>query len=803
MATRRNSKTNKSDDSLDHNKKSNIPQNKELTGLDKTAKNILSILDSSYNDKQILSSKDQKFRSILNRELEISKGVSNGSIVDFVSSVRIDNQTTMKNGMGQNNSPDTNELFTKNINDIFGYFQDLYRNRFIEIDDLKFISKFIPALGEAVKTVLDSVVSSDNIAESVNRIIDLPASVTDEDKTMIVKEIERCEKELKLKKKLKNTVYKKTIVTGTHYVYCKSYEDIFKEYDIIKKRESSGSNLNPGNQFNSDKKYRGQKVTESFLLGDIDISSAMENVHSILSESTSLESNKKLGESGADKIVKECYDNMPIITCNHSLVYEPALEYARELSETRYAMEAYTNSKVNKNMKFNDILDNDVINLNTPDGTKGLNDPKPSNFNIDGTYLKYIDSKSIIPIRVFDEDIGYYIIHAKPKKNKNSAGEVTGINTIGNTLFSAVDVGEKKKHDAVERIVDSISEGILNNFDNKFVTKNSEYKKLIADCIIANGLTNRDYNIQFVPSTDIIKFTINEDENGFGESILTDSLFPAKMLLSMIVCRQLNYINKTGNKTIAHIHKGPINAYTSNQINRVIRDIQEQQVTFNDLLSPNLVFNKFNRDGNLAIPTAKNGDRLVEFETQEGQNIDMNPEYEKELENMAILGTGVPSVIMEYAGSADFAKQLVSANIKFAGRVASIQSDLEDATTTLYKRILLNSSLSDNLKEIIAESLEIKLPRPRVLTNSNNNDYVQSIVQTAEIIADVALGRDTVQNQEDNPNGVKIKEQLMYSITKDSAPFVDWDDIDSKIHDITMKIAASNEPKKDDDKSAF
>ena len=786
----------------DDNKKKS-PKDTELTRLDKTAKNILSILDSSYTDKQILSSKDQKFRSILNRELEISKGVSNGSIIDFVSSIRVDNQNTMKNGLGQNNTPDANSLFTQNINDIFGYFQELYRNRFIEIDDLKFIAKFIPALGEAVKTVLDAIVSSDNIASTVNRQINLPASLSEEDKLAIINEIERCEKDLKLLKKLKNTVYKKTLITGSHYVYNVSYNKIFEEYDVIKKRENKNVEIKPGNQFNSNPKQRGKKVTESYVLGDIDISSAMESVKSILVESKSIETNKKITENEANKIIKECYNDMPIITCDNSLIYEPAIEHVSELMNSSYAMEAFMTNKVNKNMKYNDIFDDGKINLSTPDGTKGIHDIKPDKFDIGGTYIKYIDSKNIIPITVFDEKIGYYIIYAKPKKNKNSAGEVTGINTIGNTLFSAVDVGEKKKHDAVERIVDSISEGILNSFNSKFITDNSEYKKLIADCIVANGLTNKDYNIQFVPASDIIEFTINENEQGFGESILTDSLFPAKLLLSMVVCRMLNYINKTGNKTIAHIHKGPVNAYTSNQINRVIRDIQEQQITFNDLLSPNLVFNKFNRDGNLAIPTAKNGDRLVEFETQEGQNIDMSPEYEKTLENMAILGTGVPSVIMEYVGSADFAKQLVSANIKFAGRVATLQSDLEEATTELYKRIIQNSNLSDELKVLCSESLSITLPRPRVLTNSNNNDYVQSIVQTSETIADVALGRDSIQNTEANPNGVRIKEELMYAITKDSAPFVDWGDIDEKIKSITLKIATEKNESKKDETSGF
>lgn len=312
-------------------------------------------------------------------------------------------------------------------------------------------------------------------------------------------------------------------------------------------------------------------------------------------------------------------------------------------------------------------------------------------------------------------------------------------------------------------------------------------------------MTDKDYNIQFIPATDITKFTVNEDESGFGESVLTDSLFPAKLLLSMIVCRILNYINKTGNKTIAHVYKGPVNAFTTNQINRVIRDLQEQNVTFNDLLSPNLVFNKFNRDGNISLPTAKNGNHLVEFETQEGQNIDMSPEYEKELENMAILGTGVPSVIMEYAGSADFAKQLVSANIKFAGRVASLQADLEEATTDVYKEICMNSNLTDEQKAICAESLEIKLPRPRVLTNSNNNDYVQTIVQTAESIAEVVIGRDTLADTEKMPNGQQLKEKLMFNIVKKSAPFVDWEEIEEDFERIRIELDSIIKDKTDED----
>lgn len=762
-------------------KEKTTSQDKSLTMFDKAANNIFSLIDNSYNDKTILNAKDQKFRSILNRELEISKGVSQGSIVDFVTSVQVKNQKSQKTMRGQNNSPDTNEMFTQNINDIFGYFQDMYKNRFLEIDDLKFISKFIPALGEAVKTVLDSVVASDNVAEIVNRKLDLPVSVSDEDKTIILNEIKRNEKELSLLKKLKNVVYKKTLVTGNHYVYAVSYNKIFEEYDKIKKHNESHPQSNSNMQFGNHKRF--ENASESYILGDVDITPAMENVKEILLES-------KMKESEIHDVIHSCYDEMPTFTCSNSHIYCEALESAMTMCENEYVMEAFKK----KNPSNNTSKDKNI--MASPDGTKGYTDTKPSKFNVSGTYVKYIDAKNIIPLVVFDQKIGYYVVHPKNKKDAKSANNVGGITSIGNTLFNAVNIGEQKKYDAVERIVNSIADGIVQNFDSKFVGDNVEYKKLIADCVIANGLVNKDYNIQFIPADDIIEFTVNENEQGYGESILSDSLFPAKLLLSMIICRMLNYINKTGNKTIAHIYKGPVGTFTSNQINRVIRDLQEQNVTFNDLLSPNLVFNKFNRDGNISIPTAKNGSHLIEFETQEGQNIDMSPEYEKELENMAILGTGVPSVIMEYAGSADFAKQLVSANIKFAGRVSTLQGDLEEATTLLYKKICVHANLTDEQKTICAQNLEFKLPRPRVLTNSNNSDYVQTLVSTAEAIADAVIGRDSASNPEVLKNGTILKEKLMYSIIKDSAPFIDWDEIEESYKRIRLEYST---PEKTDD----
>ena len=755
-------------------------KNVEKLGLfDRTAKSIYSFLDPGYKDRMIIGAKDQKFRNILNRELEISKGYSNGSIVDFVHSLNL-NRMHKDNITRQSNiSPrDSSDLFTRNINDIFGYFQEMYKNKFLEIDDLRFISKFIPAMGEAVKTVLDSLVASDNIAETVNRKINLAEGISNEDKTAIINEIERIEKDEKLLNKLKTIVYKKTLIAGTHYVYVVPYNRIFQEYEIVKRKK--------GGMLNSNRRFQNTSTSaeESFMLGDVDITAAMENVREILQTSEKVDQPKRfLNKKSINERLHICHEALPEITYYDSDILSDAMESAHILSSSDYAMETFKNKHKSSNSTFQPIN----FDIMPPDGTKGK-DYKPSEFNIAGAYVKFIDPKNIIPLKVFDQVIGYYLIHPKIKKKDNANSMVNGITSLGNTLFSAINVGETKKHDAVNRIVDAITDGILQQFDKKFVIDNAEYKKLIADVIIANGLTDKDYNIQFIPADDIIPFTIQEKEDGYGESILADSLFPAKLLLSMIVTRMLNYIHKSGNRTLAHVHRSPINAFDTNHINRVIRDLQDQDITFNDLLSPNLVFNKFNRDGNMVIPTAKDGTKLIELEIQEGQNIDMSPEYEKTLENMAIMGTSVPSVIMEYIGTAEFAKQIVSANIKFAGRIASLQSDVEEPTTLLYKRLIEYSNLTDDQKAICRQSLSITLPRPRVLINANNNEFIQNIEQAADAIADIILGRDSVTDNEKIENGVMIKEKLKLLIVKKDSPFLEWDEYEALCEEAVLAV---------------
>lgn len=771
------------------NNKNNSASTKKINALDKVAHKLLSTIDTSFNEREVLDAKDRRIQDILDNELTLAQGVSQGSIIDFVTTMT-SNKTNhqSRNALGDT---DSSEIFTKDLSNIFGYFQDMYKNRYMELADLKFITKFIPALGEAVKTTLDSIVGSDDMTTSITRNLVFNDAMTPDEKSRVTSEIERIEREEKLLKKLRNVVYKKTLISGNHYIYCPPYKELFQEYDRllkagvihngvitkqpIDKKTANGVGKNSGFNLN-----HTQVLTASTEAVDVD--SIMEAfTASDMFDKTELET-LKANLNGLS------------ITTSEDIFLSDAIESIAALE--RYD-DIYKSSLNGYATTFGGIgALNEDFNT-TSDGTIDIN-AKGSKFNTIGTYIKYIDANRIVPVKVYNQIVGYFHVHdttaSKKMRDLNNQDNML----IGSVnLFANINMNDNKKESAVKMITDVISDGILSNFSNRFVNNNSEFKKLIADCIVANGMINNNLNIQFIPAHHIIPFVINENEDGFGESILSDALFPARLLLDLLISKLLLYMNKSGNRTLAFVRKGPIDVSSSNHIQRVLRQLQESNITFGDLLSTNLSFAKFAPYGNLQIPTARNGDRLVDFETQEGQQVELKPEFEDWLEKLAIMGTGVPSVIMEYTDAADYAKSIVTANIKFAGRIATFQSDLEDATTDLYRRLIQDSSLDEKLKAKALRGFKFSLPRPRVISNANMSDYLGSMQQVAQTMADLYLGQDDGSD----PDAQKIRNIFIRDTVIDHLPVIDWKAAQERLENAKMEVIKEKELKDNMDSS--
>lgn len=841
--------------------------------LDSLTDRMISTIDPTYTDRRILSEQDAKIQEAVDRQLDILRGVSKTQLVDSLASIRNSEVARRANRRGNgkgNTALNATDLFTENIGDIFGYFQDIYKNRYLEVEDLKFISKFIPCIAEGVKMYLDSIVASDDVSETLTRIIQLPGDSSSHSNQEIIDEIKRLEDEHDLQAKLK-IAYKKAMVTGTFYAYHIAYRDLFEMYSkgyAQKRMHRKGSGMM--NSSMSPEKPSTGKDAPLGMMGANSPKGKKRNVLNIAQESdiqipyikdtdivdvAALETNfpgqsiqinsinmaPALEHFGDVQTMEKAVEFGLVHKCNYRSAVEGDLDHIRQLaSNAAPVMESYGINDVQligpmvskkRGLRSNTDADklvasieadlpniyfmespvpfdmmNDVFAIAEEsenytdffDGEKSPEDmlrkkqkeknsgfevaeatydekmPRGQSFSdITGTYIKWIDYKYIIPIEVLGKKIGYYHVLTTTKKRKarlpGSTGEIGSVLSTGSmSMFNQLDIPERRKEEAIQNIVDSISSAIMDQFSVKFVRKNANFKKVIAECIIANGIVDNDYMIQFIPVENITEFKCNMDENDRGVSILSDALFPAHQLLSFTATKMLNYINKGGNKTIAHISSGRVNRNSSNHVNRVIRDIQSANVTFTDLLSSGTVFSKITRDSNMAMPKDSQGNRLVEFEIQEGQQIEMDTQYEEMLQQWILIGMGIPQSFMDYQGNTDVARKVVSDNITVAGRVASLQSDFEKPTTELYRAIIEDSDM-DEVTKAKAGTMKFKLPRPRILINQNNSEFLQTAMQEAQTVADILVG----QNSNEESDGA-LKDEFIALQLEESVPFIDW-----------------------------
>ena len=255
------------------------------------------------------------------------------------------------------------------------------------------------------------------------------------------------------------------------------------------------------------------------------------------------------------------------------------------------------------------------------------------------------------------------------------------------------------------------------------------------------------------------------------------------MLASLSVSKLLNYLNKYGDRTLVNYTKNPMDASGNNMLQSLIRNFQESDINLPDILSGELLFNKIGRNNRIAIPKDENGTRVLEFEQLEGQRVELNTDYEDYLNKLTLMGSSVPSSILEYTDQLDFAKQVTTSNIKYAVTISGLQADLEPAITEFYKKILLHSGITDELRQKInGPGFKIELARPRVLSNSNMLEAFGSAQQMGEQLATIILASEGIDDNNSKANEIKAAFQLAY--IEDKVPFIDmkeWTETAKKI----------------------
>lgn len=730
-------------------------------------------LDDNYVSTLNLNEKNAEFKSIINDELELAKGVSKGNIIDFTKSLSDKSAKAM-----QTNSTDDDlmKFITQNSGPIYQTFTERYKNKFIEAQDLNFISKFVPSLGQAIRIALNHITSSDDLSGAFTRSLDFGSNLSDDDAAMLTRAIEQFETDNKLLFKLKNTCYYNSLVTGKYYIYAVSYSKLFTEYSKSRALTSDFEKATMAAKANDVVSVASEGVTYTGYDSELKTLTA-----SCALEATEIQEIKQMTahDTGVNGDLASNMQVRNALVRGIADVYTLESAIPIEVLEEMAGIESVVDNKDLKSMDgFRKIIDDaSKIKKNPneiPDGTMDIGNKKGETFDITGTYLKFIDATKVIPIKVLDEVIGYLYIESKTKKKDQDA-----------TRFIAGELTNVKREDAIEKIARILSQKIVSNFSAKFVADNIQFKNLIANCILANGVVNTEYKIQFISTDDMIPFNVNPDENGEGQSCLKNSMFPAKLLTAYTMKKNLNYINKSGDKTIATIHGGQVDTNRKNQVMRIIRNLQESNVTFGDMMSDySMMFHKYASDNNIVMPSGRNGNKLVDFEKMDGQNIDMNTEYEKNLENQALTATGVPPLLIEQYNQADFSKAYTTAHLGFAGSVAGWQTDLEEPTTALYKKIIENLDIDDAIKQRVLPLFKFKLPRPKTLSALNNTESLSNATQIAETYVQLKYG----EVDQNNDTMKEIVNKVKLDIVKDQTPFIDWEKFDDIAKEAELSV---------------
>lgn len=737
MADKKNSKQN-----IDTAKKDLVDMNDTFN---KTLANLAtSITGVSNNHTKELQQLNQEVDKIINSELNDTKSITSDDMSTFI--VKLFNDFDNKN---KSEDKSLNDIFENDTAGLFQFFQQRYQNQNLLYEDLEMITSQLFELEEAVMTTRDAIITSDDISSTISRTLDFKNSTGDDNKANYIKTVEELESRMNLLTKLKNMVIPNTLRFGTYYVYCCPYSKLFQE------------------QY--DKKIKDpmhvKAVSESI---DADFISELSNEFKTINTSISLENTTKTkGTDALVNIIKAYTENIEVYNDVYSI---PLLE-GIDLTEL------IDNEKFIK--KRDDVIKK--YGPTTTDGTVDIKDKKGKNGSFDtisGCYIKYIEPKKMIPVKILDTTIGYYYIHDTDfqvnKSPFSTTIKVTNI-TSGQQYQNTEDVETM--------FLGKITDKIIKSFDKKFLEDNLKFKDLIFNALLYNNLYKKQIKFQFIPADYVTEFKVNEDAEGNGQSILTRALFYAKLYLALLIFKMVSIVSRSNDQRVYYVKNSGMDSNITNKIQEVARSVKGRQINFMDLLNYNSIISKIGAFKEIFIPVGRSGERGIEFDILQGQDIPLNTDLMESLRNNMISATGVPSVIMNYINEVDFAKTLTMANSKFVGRVVSHQLDLNTPTTDLYKKIITFSGTS--IPDETISSFTFTFNPPKALNVVNMYDVLNNTDQLVTYMVKILTGENADQSQDSNI----VKDKLYKALSKHYLPMVDWAHAEKTIMDAKIEIA--------------
>ena len=679
---------------------------------------------------------------------------------------------------------DTMKNVLNNIRSDYITVDSLNHSELLLRRDMNNICTQMPEMRDVIYVIRDSIIEANVSTGEVSRSIIFENHQDNESLESKVREIEKTHELLTA---IKNFIVPNCLKIGEHHVQVTPYSKLFAELQSIHdKKYADGRGFHQTKGFKESYNNATNSYMESVSLYNEDnvkllmesaapiTKSDTSNIYQIDKDPNIKVTSERVNREGISNLLK----NIDVYNGSSVMLSEMGPEAFKEFVLNEYTSnQNYTKSDTtvfSETMNFNKVtngvfgeIDQDVVdNINNYDHVKGC-------------YIKYLDGLRLVPIRLDRRVIGYYYVSTTMDLQTNSA------NPNGMVDLSFQNYTRDKN------MVDNIANMIIKSFNKKMFEKNIKLKNEIAEVIMAHKFSEGKLSFIYIPENEVVRFVINEDEEGKGHSVLEPTMFPARMYLMLTMYNMLYTLNNNTTR-IHYLKSSGLNKDYAAQIQRTMRKFQSRRITIDDIYSYSGVLNKVGGMGEMVLPAGRNDYKALETDTIAAVENPINLEFLEQQRRQAISGTGVPHLMMINAiDEADFAKTLELANARFLSTVSSYKIDFNKGLTKLYRLIL---KYSTDIEEDVIQSFLFKFNSVKQQSLNITADMINNFNSLVELMMSIFYKKSDMEDDKGNPTAKQM--YLRRELAKEYLPQLDFDTLEELIK--RVDVQATDDKLQDD-----
>ena len=727
------------------NNKTEISNTKELADIVKQQRDSINKISSDISGTKGYENIDIVSKSVNKIVNNYSKSIG-GNILDRIEQ----NKKVMNNN---------ERLALENVKDMIknnttiGSFRSMLSARDSNVakyEDLMIVTKVMPQLKDVRRFALASVLSPDDFRKQI------ALSIVYNNQNLETCDIELYEEIKKIINKYELTkVYKhaidRALTLGKYYYAILPYNKLYADLLIRKEKQN-----------------RNNKIIKE-------------------SKDMTSNSNDKFIQNSTETIINEAVE---LFDCDKSTIKEHMKELVNniEIDESGTGVIDLFNTEL-----LSEDVNSKITSVNTQiknkigtasDGLLNSNKLKNTDHsNIDlgipGVKLKKLDPRRVIQLKIDDTVLQYYYIDTQ--SNYKSLRNPGAFNLKRSISSYQAETG-------VERIYKSIGDIIYKKMDQKFIKNNLDIKEQLYDILHYTDCINNNIRVILLDPQDVVEFKIGEE----GESIFEESLFYARLYMVLLLSTMSAKISRANDIRAYYFTATPTGG-VGNTVGNAINTIKRNNKSFYNCTSLARMMSTFNMFDDLFIAKDNDGNKPIEPEIIQGQDIQVDNELMEQLEKISVESTGTPMpLIRSSTEDVEFSRTYTTLNIKFMKMVLDWQIDLNPSISSLLKKILY-SEITDETKRIKIDALQISLQSPMNLLLNNASEQISNAKDLAQNIGDVIYGQDPDQKQYD---------KFMLEVCKMYAPNVPWDEfqkIKERIATETVEVKGSSDEEITDD----